>query len=376
MSADTRAFLDCLLALGIDVTQSERGLLVRGCGGKIPNQTAAIHVQSAGTAARFLTVSLGLLGGEYTLYSSEQMAKRPMEEAIALLRGAGVTVECLGEENKFPFTIKSKGISCREFTVNTDKSTQYASATLLTAGFLGEPLTLTLTGNRTRGSYLEITLKMLADFGIPFSREGDRITVLPQTQAPTVYAVEPDISGACYFYALSLLLRREVLVRGVRLDSMQGDMKLLSLLEERGVCLTQTAEGVVADGSGVESFEGFCLDMQDFSDQTLTVSALACFATSPSVLSNVAHIRLQECDRIRAIVENINALGGKAVENADGVTVIPTPLAGGVVNTFDDHRVAMAFALVGLKTGSVQIQNPDCCKKTFENFFEILDDLE
>ena len=374
-SADTRAFLRCLNAVGIQTEQDGEGVTVHGCGGDIPNKTARLNVESAGTAARFLTVALAFCGGDYTLDSSEQMRKRPMKELLDLLQTLGVCVEYLQEEGKFPFRLTSTGITAKSAAVDTEKSSQYASAILLSASALSFPFTLTLTGARTRGSYVQITLDMLDAFHVPYARNGNDVTVFPAQGAPNEVSIEPDLSGACYFYALSLLFRTKVRVYGVRSTCMQGDKKFLSILEEKGVRFTDTEKGLLADGSGVSSFSGFNVDMRDFSDQALTLSAIAPFATSPTVILNVGHIRLQECDRINAICENLNALGIPTTSNGNDVFITPAQIQGGTVRTFDDHRVAMAFALIGLKTGNVVIENPECCRKTFDTYFEILDKL-
>ncbi len=375
LSDDTRAFFNCLLSLGIRAELKDGELLVCGCGGDIPRKKARIDVASAGTAARFLTVALAFCGGEYTMDASEQMRRRPMKEILDVLREAGVQIECLREADHFPFRLRSGGITASSMTVDTEKSSQYASAVLMAAGAIGHPFSLRLTGTRTHGSYIGITLRLLQAFNVPFERNGDVIAVYPSRNPPAHYAIEPDVSGACYFYALSLLFRTRVLVRGVRQDSMQGDMKFLALLKEKGVVFTQTEEGLLADGSGVASYDGFDADMKDFSDQALTVAALAPFATGETRIRNVGHIRLQECDRMRAIAENLNALGVPAEIRGDDVVIRPAPVRGGLVRTFSDHRVAMAFTLIGLKTGNVTIENPACCKKTFENYFELIDGL-
>ena len=375
LSEDTRAFLNCLVALGIRVERRENTLLVFGCGGNIPEKRASINVESAGTAARFLTVALAFCGGDYMLDASEQMKRRPMKEILDLLREAGVQIECLEEADRFPFRLRSGGITASSITADTEKSSQYASALLMAAGALDHPFTLRLTGPRTHGSYIGITLRLLTAFNVPFERKGDEIVVSPSDNPPAHYEIEPDVSGACYFYALSLLFRTRVLVRGVQQDSMQGDMKFLDLLKDKGVRFTQTDEGLLADGRSVASFGGFDADMKDFSDQALTVAALAPFATSETHIRNVGHIRLQECDRMQAITVNLNALGVPAEISGDDIVIRPAPVRGGTVQTFGDHRVAMAFALIGLKTGNVTIENPACCKKTFENYFELLDEL-
>ena len=375
LGEDTRAFAECLQALGIRIDEEENAFTVYGCGGDIPVKNAALNVRSAGTAARFLTVALAFCGGDYTLDSSEQMRKRPMKELLDLLRGAGVSVTCLREQDRFPFRLRSQGFQADCVTVNTDKSSQFASALLLSAGVRKKPLTVALTGARTQGSYLGITLNMLKAFHIPFQKKDNAITVFPAQDPPAEYAIEPDVSGACYFYALSLLCGETVTVAGVRQNSMQGDMQFLELLKEKGVRFFQTPQGLTADGSEISSYTGFDAVFTDFSDQTMTAAVLAAFAETPSVLRKVGHIRLQECDRIAAICENLNALGARAYSDGENIFITPAPPHIGKVDPHGDHRVAMAFALAGLKTGFVTVEDPLCCRKTFENYFDILEEI-
>ena len=369
---DTRAMLSCLSALGISLSEGDGEILVQGCGGDIPNKRAPLNVGNAGTAARFLAVALAFCGGEYVFTASEQMARRPMG-ILPILENAGVAVE-RGDAG-FPFTLRSEGIRADKLTVDTAESTQYASGVLLAAGVCGRQFTLKLTGPRTRGSYLAITLNMLSAFHIPYTRNGNEIVISPQGEPPAEYFVEPDVSGACYFYAVALLCGARVMVEGVHLNSMQGDIKFLKLLEQKGVRIRDTEEGIVADGREIPAFNGFDEDLSDFSDQSMTVAALAAYATMPSILRNLAHIRVQECDRVAAIVENLNALGTRAFPVGDDIFIEPDRVHGGTVKTFGDHRVAMAFSLMGLRTKGIAIDDPDCCKKTFPSFFRILDEI-
>ncbi len=368
---DTRDLLGCLSSLGIETEQD--GDRLRVFGRKNFRKSAALDVGSAGTAARFLTAVLAFSGGEYELTASEQMKKRPMD--FLPLTQSGVAFEFLQQGEHFPFRMKSRGIAAGEMTVNTDVSTQFASGLLLTAAVGGRPLTLTLTGSRTEGSYIQTTLDVIRAFGGKVSRTDRCVAVSPISTAAETFAVPPDVSGACYFYALSLLCGAKVLVRGVRFDCGQSDLKLLKILQEKGVILTETPDGIVADGTEAGQFTGFEVDMQDFSDQTLTLAALAPFASSPSVLKNIVHIRRQECDRVEAILHNLTALGAPCECRGDDILIQPAPVRPATIETYGDHRVAMAFALVGLKAGGLKIKDPDCCKKTFENYFEILDQL-
>lgn len=366
---DTRALLQCLNSLGICFEKQADGILVHGCGGNIPKRNTTLDVMSAGTAARFLTILLAVCGGTYRFRSSPQMQRRPMNH-LKLLEQHGVQIKYENEPYHFPFTMQSNGILDDDFTIDTDESTQYASGMLLAASV--RPSTIRLTGGRTNGSYIHITLSVMQDFGIPFARSGANITVSRPDKTPKEFVAEPDLSAACYFYALSLLFGCKVVVRGVEEKSVQGDFAFLHLLRKRGVRLQETPEGLLADGSQVKDFAGFDEDVQDFSDQTLTLAALAPFATSSTVLRNVSHIRAQECDRISAICENLTTLGVPANTDGKNIYIAPAPITGGTVRAFGDHRVAMSFALIGLKTGNVTIDDPDCCKKTFENYFEIL----
>ena len=372
---DTEALLGCLTALGVKTERTADGIFVEGCGGQFPNKSAALDVRSAGTAARFLTAALAFVGGDYTLTASPQMQKRPME-ILEVLERAGVKIGYLAERGHFPFRLRSGGLHAETLTVDTDRSTQYASGLLLAAACT-RPVSLRLTGSRTHGSYIAMTLRLLEQFGARWTREGDTVSVTPAEHPPKIFEAENDLSGACYFYALALLFPVRVLVERIHFSTGQGDIKFLKLLEEKGVVFSDTPKGILADGTAREGagFTGWDADLRDFSDQALTLAALAPFAATPTRIRGVEHIRGQECDRIRAITENLTALGVPARAEGGDIFITPAPIGGGTVKTFDDHRVAMAFALIGLKTGNVNIENPACCQKTFGNYFQILSSL-
>ncbi len=374
-SDDSRAFLDCLDKLGFSLTVDEENktVTVKGESGRIPNTKAEIDVRSAGTAARFLTVMLAFAGGEYRLNSSNQMKKRPMQQLITALRQAGVRIECLEEEGHFPFLLKSEGIQTDRMEIDTEISSQFASAILMAAVLVKNGLHIVTTGNRTAGAYIKITLEMMKQFGISFTQKGGEYFVAHDDSffIPE-YAVEPDFSAACYFYAAGALLDREVMVEGLRFDSLQGDKKFIGVLEEMG-CSVNDDRGEIRL-QGAKELKGVCVDMKDFSDQALTLAAIAPFACSPVRIEHIGHIRKQECDRIRAIAHNLRLLGVTVEEGEDYVVVYPCrELRETIVETYQDHRVAMAFAVCGLKEGNVTISNPSCCKKTFENFFDVLE---
>ncbi len=373
LGEDAKAALRCIEALGVQCEKVEGGILVHGCGGKF-REGASLDVGSAGTVARFFPAALAFAGGNYRFDASAQMKARPMG-ILKLLESVGVKFIFEEAPYSFPFTMTSEGISADELVVDTTESTQYASALMMAASVRTSPTTLLLTGPRIKGSYVKITREMLKSFHIRTEDVEGGVKVFPAGEPPKEFDVEPDISGACYLYALSLLCGARVQVPRAHLNTAQGDIRFLHVLEDKGVRLTETPEGLIADGKNVPFFNGFDYDMQDFSDQALTVAALGLFATSPSILRNIAHIRHQECDRIAAIVENANALGARCFTDGTDVFLEPAPVHPTRIHSFGDHRVAMAFALVGMKLGGVTVDDPDCAAKSFEGYFELLDSL-
>lgn len=369
---DTHAMLDCLRGLGVEIEEEQDGLTVCGTGFSFGG---TVDVKSAGTVARFLPALAAFCGAKCSFVASEQMSRRPMS-ILRVLEEHGVRFQFLGEPYAFPFEMDASGLTGGDFAVDTAESTQYASALMLAACAKQVPTRIALRGPRTQGSYLKITKTMLEDFGATVtSTKDDLVTVLPPKEFPDVYTVEPDLSSACYLYALSLLCNAKVTVRGVKINTVQGDFRLLTLLREKGVRLYETEEGLCADGTLVPIYNGIDVDMRDFSDQAFTVAALALFASSPSILRGLGHTRGQESDRIQSIVKNVNALGSHCFSIGEDIFLEPAPVTGGTIETFGDHRAAMGFALVGLKTGKVVIDDPACSEKTFPNFFRLLDDI-
>lgn len=379
-SDDSRAFISCLIELGFEVKVNEelKSVSVHGLGGVIPNRNAKINVRSAGTAARFLTAMLAFAGGNYVLESSEQMKKRPMMPLIELLRSIGVTVNCLEEEGHFPFEIHSDGIHSNELTMDTTVSSQFVSALLMSGVMLPEGLKLRMSGSRTEGAYIKLTLSMMKQFGIQVIKK-DKELYIPSNSSFEInsYEIEPDVSGACYFYAMSALLGISVVVKNVHLNSIQGDIKFLEVLKQLGCSIEETDKGICVSGTKAGTYPGLVVDMNDFSDQTMTLAAISPFASSKTVIKNISHIRFQETDRINAIIQELTRLGIKCEDSDEykGIIIYPGNITPGEVETYDDHRMAMAFTLIGLRVPGITIKNYKCCKKTFENYFDIIDGL-
>ncbi len=383
-SDDAKCFIDCLEALGFPVSVSDEGEIgacieITGFGGKIPKDKANLYVGSAGTAARFISAMLAFSDGEYYLDASEQMKKRPMQPLLDALRQTGAEIVCTGKEGHFPLLIKGIGktLSTNKICVNIDQSSQFLSALLIACGTLNQDITVEVQGSHGL-DYVDMTVSMMNSFGVTVRKEttdGKLFYYLKGTNnyRPTTYCVEPDMSAAAYFYALAALLGAKVAVKGISLPMLQGDCAFFSVLEKLGCDVVCENGNILVSGPKDRVLHGgFCVDMSAFSDQALTLAAIAPFADAPITITGISHIRLQECDRITAIVKNITALGINVDEFDDGVRVYPGTPVGCSIETFDDHRVAMSFALIGLRVPNVRIQNPLCCKKTFAEYFDVL----
>lgn len=378
VSDDARHFLNSLRDLGFAVRTEDEGTTVylRGMGGAIPKKTGRIYVGSAGTAARFLTAMLGLSDGEYVIDASEQMKKRPMQPLLAALREMGAEIHCLEAEGCLPVRIRGCGINRKAehlmAELDITESTQFLSALLMTAPMLPGALKIRITSEKKDGAYVRITRNMMRDFGVSVIREEDGWRIPEGVQyLSQEYRIEPDMSAACYFYAAAAVCGIETTVVGVRPDLSQGDLKFLDVLCRMGCEMVETADGIRLQGP--KQLSGIEVNMNDFSDQALTLAAIAPFADAPVTINGIAHIRGQECDRISAITGNLKRAGVCCEEWDDGVRIwhgTPNPCE---IETYEDHRVAMSFALMGLRVPGIRILDPGCCAKTFPDYFAVLD---
>lgn len=375
-SDDSRHFLKCIQDLGFETTVDEENAIitVKGQGGAIPLAEASQDVGSAGTAARFLTALLGISKGTYHMDSSEQMRRRPMAPLLDSLKELGCEVEFLGKHGYFPFTLTGHGFHKDEITIDIEHSSQFLSALLISSCLCENDFTIHIKG--THGmAYIEMTTEMMKQFGVSANRVAEDAFLIPAGQGYKAldYQIEPDVSAACYFYAIAPLLGVPVCVSHVHFDSLQGDVEFLRILEKLGCTAVDTPEGIVLTPPPSGTFPGITVDMSACSDQAITLAALAPFATSPTKITGIGHIRHQESDRISAIATELSRLGIRCTEEESSLTIYPGAPKKCVIHTYEDHRMAMGFSLIGLRCPGIVIANPGCCSKTFENYFEVLE---
>ncbi len=383
-SDDSRVFMKALKDIGFEVNVNTEQACVEidGLGGKLPesSEERQIYVGSAGTAARFLTAMLALSGQRYLVESSDQMRARPMEPLLRALECLGVEFEYLERPYAFPFRILGRvDVNPKKVDLNIDASSQFLSALLLSGVMCPKGVTIHLTGTRNAKAYVTISMKMMAEFGVETEQiDKDTYRVLPgQCYEAKDYQIEPDVSAACYFYAIAAITGNEAKVMHVHKNTTQGDIKFLDVLEQMGCKTYEEEDGIVLRGVAHSArLKGISVKMSDFSDQTMTLAAIAPFADGKVEIDGVEHIRRQESDRLRGIVMELRRMGISCEEREDGVTIYPGEVKPAVIETYEDHRMAMAFAVTGCRVEGIVIDNPMCCKKTFENYFEVLTNLD
>lgn len=381
-SDDSRHFLSSLISLGyvIEANEVEKYVVLCGHGRKIPKKNAVINVGSAGTAARFLTAMLAISDGEYTIECSDQMKKRPMKPLFDALTSIGAEFTYLEQEGHLPAKVKGASYGGKvpgtQVDIDISESTQFLSALMMIAPALDKGLNIRVTSEKKTGSYIRITMAMMKNYGCQVAYEdGEYLVNAHQSYMAGIYQIEPDVSAACYFYAAAAITGGSVLVRNVHSISMQGDMKFLSVLESMGCTIKHEPAGIRVDGPENGRLKGIEVDMNDFSDQTMTLAAVAVYAAGETYIKNIGHIRLQESDRINAVATELRSMGIEVEEGQDYLRITPGIPEATVVKTYNDHRMAMAFALIGLKTEGIIIDEYKCCGKTFENYFEVMDNI-
>ena len=379
LGEDGRVMLNALRDLGFQVYYNAAMKVVRvyGKGGEIPKKEAVVYAGSAGTAARFLTAMLAFSDGTYTVNASPQLCHRPMAGLIGALKTLGIKVKCLGRDGHLPIKIfgkKPKAGAPINVSVDALESTQFVSGLLMALGCLPNESTITAV-NKTHNSYIDMTVKMAHLFGCNIETTEDTYKVKGLgAYSFTDIEAEPDVSAACYFYALPMVLKGRATVSGVTANSIQGDMQFLTLMEQMGAKIITGEKGeIILENTAKSMLEGnITVDMADFSDQVSTVSVIAAVRRGTTKLTNISHIKKQESNRLSVVCDNLAKCGIKCTHGKDYIAIEGGSPKGATIDPHRDHRMAMSFAILGLITGNMTIKDPSCTDKTFPGFFEEL----
>jgi len=378
---DTEAMLGVLSALGIDVTvdRGARRADVDGCDGRVPAGPVEVDVRQSGTTARFVPPMLALGDGPYRVVGHPQLLARPMAPTLDALRSLGVAVEELAGAGRLPVTVRAgaaaapSGPDACVLQVAGDVSSQFLSGLLLVGPCLPEGLVLEVTTPLVSRPYVEMTVAVMSAFGARVDVEGDTFMVEPGGYRATSYNVEADASAASYMFAAAAICGGRVRVDGLGRHAVQGDLAFVDLLAEMGANVRRDGSSTEVIGTG--TLHGVEADMADLSDTAPTLAAVAPFADSPTRVTGIGFIRRKETDRVAAVVTELRRCGIDAVEEPDGWLIRPGQVRPVVIETYDDHRMAMSFALLGLRVPGIAIANPACVAKTFPGYWDALEHL-
>jgi 3-phosphoshikimate 1-carboxyvinyltransferase len=377
-SEDTEVLIDALRALDIRVRTAWPDGVVhvrRGVFGRIiPAESTDLFVANSGTSMRFLTALVSLGQGRYRIDGVSRMRERPIEDLLAALRQLGVRASSEQQNGYPPVRIEANGLDGGRVQIRGDVSSQFLSALLMAAPLARSEITIDVDGPIVSAPYVAMTIAMMAKFGVDIDTDGKsyfRVPTRPWYDARSL-DIEPDASAASYFFGAAAITRGEVTVVGLGSSSLQGDVRFVDVLEKMGCRVFRGPHAYTVAGGPLR---GVDIDMNQISDCVMTLAAVACFASSPTTIRNVAHIRHKETDRLQALATELRKIGPRVEESADGLTIIPAALHGATIDTYNDHRMAMSMALVGLTIPGIVIRNPACVGKTYPRFFEDLERL-
>jgi len=374
---DTEAMLSCLheLGVGIAVEREAARVQVAGAAGSPPATGALLDARLSGTTARFVLPVAALGHGTMVLDGAAPLRARPMGDLLDALDELGADVVGLGEPGHLPVRLEGRGLDGGVTTVRGDVSSQFLSGLLLSAPCMRSGLEVRVEGELVSVPYVEMTLGVMRAFGAAASHEAyRRITVAPGGYTGVErFVVEPDASAASYFFAAAAIVGGTVRIDGLGQDSWQGDLAFVDALEQMGARVERGASSTTVTGSG--TLHGVEVDFADLSDTAQTLAVVAPFASSPTTITGIGFIRRKETDRIAATVTELRRCGIHAEELPDGIRIHPGAPRPATVSTYDDHRMAMSFALLGLRVPGIRIADPGCVAKTFPGYWTVLEAL-
>ncbi len=374
-SEDTRVMVESLRRLGIGVEHDPANAVIRvqGCGGTIPASTASLEIANSGTSLRFLAAMVAAGRGTYHLDGTARMRQRPVADLLAALNGLGADARSDLGTGCPPVTVRADGLDGGFAFVKGDVSSQFLSGLLMTLPYARDITTVEVQGVLVSQPYVTMTLAVMKDFGVLVeNRKFRRFDVRPAHYRGREYAVEPDASAASYFFAVAAVTGGTITVEGLGKSSVQGDLGFVDVLEFMGCKVDRQPDRTTVTGGPLRAVD---VDMNAMSDTVMTLGVVALFAEGVTRIRNVGHIRHKESDRIAAQAVELRKLGAEVEEQPDGLVINPPPaehLHGASIATYDDHRMAMSFAVAGLRIPGVTILDPGCVAKTYPGFWDDL----
>lgn len=375
-SDDTKYMAASLNTLGIPIEEDQgtQKFIIYGKNGNIPANQANLFIGNAGTAMRFLTAMLTLGNGIYEIDGIARMRERPIQDLLDGLKQLGGDVVSKYQNSCPPVTVQGRGLQGGLAVVKGDLSSQYFSALLMTAPYAKRDVLIEVKGDLVSKRYVDMTIALMRQFGVDVHNNNYKIFSVKSGQRyhAISYEVEGDASAASYFFAAAAITGGRVKVTGIGSDSLQGDVHFVDVLRDMGCEVRMGPDWIEVQGN---TLHGVDVDMGDMPDVVQTLAAVAVFARGKTRVRNVKNMRIKETDRIAAVVSELRRMGVPAREYEDGLDIEPSPPRPAAIETYDDHRMAMSFALIGLRAQGISIKHPECVSKTFPDYFQRLESL-
>jgi len=372
-SEDTRLTLQALEQMGARVERSA-AIVIDGFNGRPAPCADPLYLGNSGTSIRLLTGIAALGVGRYRLTGTERMGQRPIADLLEGLSQIGVAARSELNNGCPPLEIEGGTISGQRLQIACRESSQYLSSLLLLAPCTRQGLDITVVGDPVSKPYIDMTVTIMERFGIEVRREDyRRFTVAGgQRYRPSTYVVEPDCSQASYFWGAAAISGASIKVKAINQESGQGDLRLVQVLAEMGCKVVYEKDGITLTG---KALHGITVDMGDMPDMVPTLAVVAAYAQGQTVIRNVAHLHGKESDRLQAMAAELSKMGIDARSGDSDLVITGGQPQGAEIETYDDHRIAMSFAVAGLKAPGTIIRNPGCVAKSFPRFWEVLETL-
>ena len=376
-SDDVRRMVEALETLGIQLEENraENLITVSGTSGIIPVKEATLMLGNAGTAIRPLTAAMTLGHGRFVLDGVQRMRERPIIDLVNGLSQLGANLRCINGTDCPPVEVIAEGLPGGITRLSGAISSQYLTAILLAAPYADKEVQIEITDKLVSVPYVEMTLRLMQSFGVSVNHENFRLFHIPRQtyRSPGNIFVEGDASSASYFLAGAAITKGSVTVKGCGTDSLQGDARFAEVLEKMGAKVEWEPQQVKLTGN---SLNGIDVDMNQMPDAAMTLAVAALFASGPTAIRNIYNWRVKETERLQAVSTELRKLGAEVEEGYDYLVIQPPEqIRKAEIDTYDDHRMAMAFSLAACGSSPVTINNPGCVSKTFPDYFEVLNGL-
>lgn len=376
-SEDTQLTLKALEQMGVPMEQRDDAVVIYGTQGNLQPAEKPIYLGNSGTSMRLLSGTAAIGKGVYILTGDDRMMQRPVDDLVASLNAMGVDARCVNADGCPPLKITGGAVKGGAVSIKCQISSQFLSALLLMAPYTQNGLEITVTHGPVSKPYIDMTVDIMRMLGVEVQRGDEEPYNYFQINGGQCfqggkYCVEPDCSQAGYFWAAAAVTGASIKVKGIAPQTRQGDLRLTEILEQMGCRLDRDADGVTVTGGPLQ---GVSVDMADMPDMAPTLAVVAAFAQGTTVIKNVAHLKAKESDRLSATVNELTKMGVRASCSDDGMIIHGGKPRGAVIETYNDHRIAMSFAVAGLQTPGVVIQNEMCVAKSFPRFWEVWETL-